>query len=183
MKRATLLSETAVESLIDATAGECLELRDRALFELLYGSGIRVSEACGLDVADLDLDRGTADVLGKGGKRRTVPLTKPAAVALRAYLVGLRAGPVFRNAYGARLIPRLARKIVAKYAAKADLPHSSPHTLRHSCASHMLRHGAYLFTVQDLLGHVFPKTTAGYLHRMPVDRTAGEDYSASHPRA
>ena len=182
-RRATLLDEAQVDALADARAVRT-ERRDRAIVEVLYGSGIRVSELCGLDVEDLDLDCGTANVLGKGEKRRTVPLTPAAVDALRAHLTWRRSGPVFRRSGDdARLAPRLAREILARRAARAAIPHSSPHTLRHTCASHMLRHGAYLFNVQDLLGHVHPQTTALYLHRMPVERTAGEDYRASHPRA
>jgi len=184
VRRATLLSEEGVDSMIAAAYGAAfLSRRDRALLEVLYGSGLRVAEACGLDVEHLDLERGTAQVLGKGGKRRTVPLTRPAVDALRAWLTWRREGPVFRNARDERMDVRLARKIVAKYAVQADLPHSSPHTLRHSCASHMLRRGAYLFNVQDLLGHAHPQTTAVYLHRMPVDRTPDQDYRSAHPRA
>ena len=181
--RTKLLSEEGVDRLIGVTTGERLARRDRALLEVFYGSGIRVSELCGLDVEHLDLDGGTASVLGKGKKRRTVPLTPSAVATLRDYLQWRREGAVFLNTHAKRLIPRLARRIIAKYAAKAGLPHSSPHTLRHSCASHMLKNGAYLFTVQDLLGHVWPRTTATYLHRMPVDRSADEDYRGSHPRA
>ena len=182
-RRTKLLSEVAVDRLIGVTTGERLERRDRAMLEVFYGSGIRVSELCGLDVEDLDLDGRKATVLGKGKKRRTVPLTPSSVAALRACLTWRREGPVFRNTHGNRLIPRLARKILAKYASKAGLPHSSPHTLRHSCASHMLKNGAYLFNVQDLLGHASPRTTADYLHRMPVDRDADDDYRSSHPRA
>lgn len=183
VRRAKLLSEAAVGNLIGVVTGERLERRDRALLEVLYGSGLRISEACGLDVGDLDLDRATAKVLGKGGKPRTVLLSTQAVQALRVYLQWRREGPVFRNTNDQRLIPRCARKLVAKYAQKAGLPHSSPHTLRHSCASHMLKNGAYLFNVQDLLGHSHPQTTADYLHRMPVDRDAATDYRDSHPRA
>ncbi|MFC1707694.1 tyrosine-type recombinase/integrase [Planctomycetota bacterium] len=182
-KRAKLLSEAAVGQLIGVTTGEKLARRDRAFLETVYGSAIRVSEACGLDVPDLNLDAGTAEVLGKGRKRRVVPLTPAAVAALRACITWRREGPVFRNTHGKRLIPRLARKILAKYSKKGGLPHSSPHTLRHSAASHMLKNGAYLFTVQDLLGHRYPDTTARYLHRMPVNRTPDDDYRNSHPRA
>jgi integrase/recombinase XerC len=182
IRRVKLLTEQQLDVLTDAH-GARAERRDRALVEVLYGSAIRVGELCALDVGDLNLDGAAANVLGKGGKRRSVPLTPVAVAALRELLVWRREGPVFRRADDTRLTPRLAREIVGRRAARAGLPHSSPHTLRHSCASHMLRRGAYLFTVQDLLGHAHPQTTAVYLHRMPVDRSAADDYRAAHPRA
>ena len=182
-KRAKLLSESQVAKLIGVTTGEQLSRRDRALVEVLYGSGIRVSELCGLNVENLNLSSRRAMVFGKGKKWRPVPLTSAAVEAVQAYLTWRKHGPDFLNTAGNRLIPRLARRIVAKYARKAFLPHSSPHTLRHTFASHMLKNGAYLFNVQDMLGHAHPQTTAGYLHRMPVERTAEEDYRQSHPRA
>jgi site-specific recombinase XerD len=182
IRRAKLLDEQQLDALTLAHATRA-ERRDRAIVETLYGSGIRVSEMCALDVGDLDLDGAAANVLGKGGKRRAVPLSRAAVGALRDCIAGRGAGAVFLRPDGSRLTSRLAREIVARRAARAGLPHASPHTLRHSCASHMLRRGAYLFTVQDLLGHAHPQTTAVYLHRMPVDRSALDDYRAAHPRA
>lgn len=192
-RRAKLLTEEGVTRLIEATTRTRIGTRspgtrfpgtrDRALLELLYGSALRVSEAVGLKVPQLDLVQATATVLGKGARWRTVPLTPPAVRALQALLTWRREGPVFRTVDERPMGTRLARKVVEHYAKLARLPHSSPHTLRHSCASHMLKNGAYLFTVQDLLGHQHPGTTAVYLHRMPVLKDAQTDYRTSHPRA
>ena len=102
-RRAKRLSEAEVGRLIGVTTGERLERRDRAMLEVFYGSGIRVSELCGLDVEDLDLDAPTANVLGKGNKRRTVPLTPPAVVALRTYLQ-------WRKTHGAQNVANAARQ-------------------------------------------------------------------------
>lgn len=182
-RRTTLLAESAVERLIAAAGEGPLALRDRALLEVLYGSGVRIAEALALDVTDLDLVEGSACVVGKGGRPRCVPLSRHALAALQAYLTWRREGPVFRTRCGLRMGARLARKVVERACLIAGLPHSSPHTLRHSCASHMLRHGAYLFHVQELLGHLSAETTTAYLHRMPHARTAFAEHRATHPRA
>jgi len=176
VRRAKLLTEQQVDR-FTAAAARLAEPCDRAIVELFYGSGVRVSELRRLDAGDVDLAAGMAIVLGKGRKPRTVPLTPDAVDALRAYLGGRTEGPLFlRCGDDARLHPRLCRDILGKRARRAGVPHTSPHTLRYSCASHMLAHGAYFFNVQDLLGHALPQTTALYLHRMRVDRTPGQDY-------
>ena len=164
-------------------------LRDLALMEVLYGSGLRVSEALGLDFAHVDLDQRLVRVLGKGRKERVVPLTGPAAERLRRYLEQRGAfGPaareqaVFLGKRGGRLTRKQADRIVKEMALRSGVPGSiSPHTLRHSFASHMLQAGADLRSVQELLGHSRISTTQRYTHLdlAQVMRV----YDASHPLA
>jgi len=174
-------------------------LRDRAVLELLYGSGLRVAEVCDLDLEDLDLDRGMVRVRGKGGKERVVPVGDFAADALLAYLEFGRPalspapqpGPapdsrisraIFFNRRKHRLGPRDVRSMVRRYAASA-LPgrNVSPHTLRHSFATHLLEGGADIRAVQELLGHASLATTQRYTH---VSKGRLFDaYRRSHPRA
>ena len=187
-----------VEHLLDA-AGSVEDpdprvLRDRALLEFLYGTGARISEATGLDVDDLDhLGRDPAVLLtGKGGKQRYVPVGRYAVRALDAYLVRGRpalavkavrkASPaVFLNARGGRLTRQGAWGILRAAAARAGQPDVSPHTLRHSFATHLLDGGADIRVVQELLGHASVTTTQVYT-LITVDRLR-EVYAASHPRA
>ncbi len=164
-------------------------LRDLALLEVLYGSGLRVSEALGLDFVNLDLDQGLARVLGKGRKERIVPLTGPAVERLKRYLEQRGAfGPaareqaVFLGKRGGRLTRKQADRIVKAMAVLSGVPTSiSPHTLRHSFASHMLQAGADLRSVQELLGHSRISTTQRYTHLdlAQIMRV----YDASHPLA
>ena len=147
-------------------------LRDLALLELLYGSGLRVSEALGLDFAHVDLDRQFVRVLGKGRKERIVPLTGASVAGLRRYLEQRGAfGPdpkeqaIFLGKRGGRLNRRQADRIVKAMALQSGVPAGiSPHTLRHSFASHMLQAGADLRSVQELLGHSRISTTQRYTH-------------------
>jgi integrase/recombinase XerC len=147
-------------------------LRDQALLEVLYGSGLRVSEALGLDFAHLDLDQHLARVLGKGRKERIVPLTGAAVDSLRRYLEQRGAfGPaareqaIFLGRRGGRLTRRQADRIVKEAALRSGVPAGiSPHTLRHSFATHMLQAGADLRSVQELLGHARISTTQRYTH-------------------
>jgi integrase/recombinase XerC len=168
--------------------------RDRALLELLYGSGLRVAEACALDVDDLDLDRCAVTVTGKRRKERRLPLSKPAVRALETYLASGRealaegraeetpATPaVFLNARGARLSPRSVRAALAKYASADGMGPISPHSLRHSFATHLLDGGADLRSVQELLGHENLATTQIYTH-VSTERLRAV-YEQSHPRA
>jgi integrase/recombinase XerC len=165
--------------------------RDRALLELLYGSGLRVAEACALDLDDLELDRAAVTVLGKRRKERRVPLSKPASAALAAYVSGgrralaERAGAsspaVFLNARGSRLSPRSVRAALTKYAGAEGMAHVSPHALRHSFATHLLDGGADLRSVQELLGHENLATTQIYTH-VSTERLRAV-YEQSHPRA
>jgi len=158
--------------------------RDRALLELLYASGLRVAEGCGLDVDDLDEARCTVRVLGKGDKERMVPVGDTALDALAAYLAvrGRRRGPLFLNARGGRLTPRSAHRIVRARARQAGIVQRvTPHTLRHSFATHMLGAGADLRLIQELLGHRRLSTTQRYTHVSPEHLM--RVYDAAHPRA
>ncbi|MEV4813930.1 tyrosine recombinase XerC [Micromonospora avicenniae] len=163
--------------------------RDRALLELLYGTGVRVSEACGLDLADIDHGRRVIRVLGKGGRERAVPYGVPAQRALDDWVRHGRpalAAPhsrdaLFLGARGGRLNPTTARRIVGGYAQAADLPRTSPHGLRHSAATHLLEGGADLRAVQELLGHSSLASTQIYTH-VSVERLRSA-YRQAHPRA
>ncbi len=158
--------------------------RDRAILEALYASGVRVAELSGLDVEDVDLREGSVRVLGKGKKERIVPLGTKAVQALRAYL-GARAGargPLFRNPRGGRLTVRSLHRIVRDRARAAGLAgRVTPHTLRHTFATHLLDAGADLRLIQELLGHARLTTTQRYTH-VSADRLA-KVYDAAHPRA
>ncbi|MFG2000243.1 site-specific tyrosine recombinase XerD [Spirillospora sp. NPDC048911] len=165
-------------------------LRDRALLELLYGSGARISEAVGLDVDDLDLDEGFARVSGKGGKTRVVPIGDYARRAVEAYLVRARpelaragrGGPaLFLNARGGRLSRQGAWMVLRAAAERAGLSDVSPHTLRHSFATHLLDGGADVRVVQELLGHASVTTTQVYT--LVTVQLLREVYATSHPRA
>ncbi|WP_091096754.1 tyrosine recombinase XerC [Micromonospora citrea] len=170
-------------------AAEAVLLRDRALLELLYGTGVRISEACGLDVADIDHGRRVVRVFGKGGRERAVPYGVPAQRALDEWLRHGRpalAGPHSRDALllgarGGRLNPTTARRIVSGYAEAAGLPPVSPHGLRHSAATHLLEGGADLRAVQELLGHSSLASTQIYTH-VSVERLRAA-YRQAHPRA
>jgi integrase/recombinase XerC len=164
-------------------------LRDRAVLEFLYATGVRVSELCGLDIPDVDRSRRVVRVLGKGSKERAVPYGLPAEEALDDYLrLGrpslARPGSgdaLLLGARGGRLQPTIARRIVSGYAHAAGLPHTSPHGLRHSAATHLLEGGADLRSVQELLGHASLSTTQIYTH-VSVER-ARAAYRQAHPRA
>ena len=158
--------------------------RDRALLELLYASGLRVAEGCGLDLDDVDEARRTVRVLGKGDKERVVPVGETALEALDAYLAmrGRQRGPLFLNARGGRLTPRSAHRIVKRLARRAGITQRvTPHTLRHSFATHMLGEGADLRLIQELLGHRRLSTTQRYTHVSPEHLM--RVYDAAHPRA
>jgi integrase/recombinase XerC len=164
-------------------------LRDRLVLELLYATGIRVSELCGLDVADVDQTRRVVRVLGKGGRERSVPYGVPAQQALDSYLV--RARPAFvtsRSGHalllgkrGGRLDPRTARRILHTSATRAGTPDLPPHGLRHTAATHLVEGGADLRAVQEFLGHASLATTQVYTH-VSLDRLR-EVYRQAHPRA
>lgn len=167
-----------------------LGLRDRAMIELLYGSAVRVGELVGLDLGDLDGTRDLLRVLGKGNKERMVPISQPAATAVRIYLAQGRpslAGPtsgtaLLLGARGARVDPREARRVVHRLvAAVSGTPDMGPHGLRHTAATHLLEGGADLRSVQDLLGHASLATTQLYTH-VSVERLAAV-YRQAHPRA
>jgi integrase/recombinase XerC len=169
--------------------GEALALRDVALLELLYGTGVRVSECCGLTLQTCDLRRRHVTVLGKGAKTRRVPLGEPAAAAVRAYLERGRRRLItadtppdllFVNSRGRALSPRDARRILERHPLP-DGRALHPHVLRHAYATHLLEGGADLRTVQELLGHADLATTQVYTH-LTRDRLRAV-YEATHPRA
>lgn len=174
-----VLPPNAVEELLKAPqAGDRFYLRDRALLETLYATGCRASEVVGLKLADVYLDSGFCRCFGKGSKQRVVPLGRPAIAALRDYLAERPANRERESAESSRNVfvtksGRLLTRIhlwslVKKYCKRAGLPRTvSPHTLRHSFATHMLSGGADLRTVQELLGHSSIRTTQHYTH---VDR-------------
>ncbi|MET0521838.1 MAG: site-specific tyrosine recombinase XerD [Jiangellaceae bacterium] len=182
-----------VERLLTAAVadGTPLALRDRALLEVLYGTGSRISEAVGLDRDDLDLHAGTVLLRGKGGKQRIVPVGSYARDAVEAYLVrarpqlaatGRSTPALFLNARGGRLSRQSAWTVLRTVAGRAQLAtHISPHTLRHSFATHLLDGGADVRVVQELLGHASVTTTQIYT-LVTVDRLR-EVYAAAHPRA
>ncbi len=163
-----------VASLIEAADDDSPQgLRDRALLELVYAAGVRLSEVVGLDVDDLDLAEATARVMGKGGKERIVLLGAPAVDALRRYLAEGRPflardaaeRALFLNRDGGRLSGRWVQELVKRYAARAGIDKRVwPHLLRHSFATHLLDGGADLRVVQELLGHATPTSTQVYLH-------------------
>jgi integrase/recombinase XerC len=158
--------------------------RDVAILELLYASGLRVSELSGLDVDDLDRDERTVRVLGKGRKERIVPFGRKAARALEAYLArrGAAAGPLFTNHRGGRLTVRGIALAVKRAAAAAGITRRvSPHTLRHTFATHLLDGGADLRAIQELLGHSRLSTTQRYTHVSAAQLM--RVYEAAHPRA
>ncbi len=183
----------AVAQLLRATAGPdpVLAARDLALLEVLYGSGARVSEATGLDLADMQLDQGAVRLLGKGGKERIVPLGRYAQSALQAYLAAPRATllrpgkpqqAVFLNRLGRRLSRQSAWAAMQEAATRAELAEPvSPHTLRHSFATHLMEGGADVRVVQELLGHACVTTTQIYT-KVTAERLR-EIYAAAHPRA
>jgi integrase/recombinase XerC len=169
-------------------ADDPLAVRDLVLMELLYGSGVRVSEVCSIDVGDIDLARRTVTVMGKGAKQRVVPLTGACMRALDRWLTVrdevARAGvsALLVGSRGARLDVRVARRVVHEStSAFPDLPDLAPHGLRHSMASHVLEGGADLRYVQQLLGHASLASTQIYTHVSP-DRMRSA-YENAHPRA
>lgn len=182
-----------VERLLDAAGADQTprSVRDRALLELLYGTGARISEAVGLDVDDLERGSGLVRLDGKGGKQRMVPVGSYAQAAVDAYLVRTRPGlassgtgssALFLNHRGSRLSRQSAWTILQRAAARAGLTGTiSPHVLRHSFATHLLDGGADVRVVQELLGHASVTTTQVYT-LVTVDRLR-EVYATSHPRA
>ncbi|MEQ4517902.1 tyrosine recombinase XerC [Pseudarthrobacter sp. B907] len=173
-----------------AAGGEPLAVRNRAMLELLYATGVRVGELSGLDVDDLDPDRRTLRVLGKGNKERTVPYGLPAALAVddwlrrgRPALAAAESGPaLFLGARGKRVDQRQVRSVVnGLLDGLGDTSATGPHALRHSAATHLLDGGADLRAVQEILGHSSLATTQIYTH-VSVDRLR-QSYQQAHPRA
>ncbi len=187
-----VLAASELDELLDgvraADEGEApaRRLRDDALLELLYGSGLRVAELCGLDLSDLDLVARSVTVWGKGSKQRRVPLSEPSIEAVSAYLAGGRAElldpadatpAVFVNARRRRMTPRDVRRVLDR---RSPVP-THPHALRHTYATHLLDGGADLRVVQELLGHASLRTTEVYTH-VSTERLVGA-YRDAHPRA
>ena len=185
-----LVSVSEAARLVEApseTNDEPNGLRDTALLELLYGCGLRVSEAANLDRENVSLEESTVRVWGKGAKERQTPLGAKAWNALREYLNAestliRKSGPLFRNARGGRLGARSIQRIVRNYAKRSGLREDvHPHTLRHSYATHLLNGGADLRIVQELLGHSTPSATQVYTH--VSQQEARRVYLAAHPLA
>ncbi len=175
--------------LVAPRADTLLGGRDRAILELLYSSGLRVSELTGLDWGDFDEEAGLVRVLGKGRKERVVPVGRPAMRALAAYRDACAAdgqavasGPVFRNARGGRLTSRSVARLMERHVlVSGTATKATPHALRHTFATHLLGAGADLRAIQELLGHASLSTTQRYTH---VDlRRLMEAYDRAHPRA
>ncbi|HEX5598756.1 MAG TPA: tyrosine recombinase XerC [Micromonosporaceae bacterium] len=187
----TVLRADQADQLLRAPGDEAapMLLRDRALLELLYATGLRISELCGLDLGDVDRDRRVVQVVGKGGKQRVVPFGLPAQTAVDDWLrhgrpaLAQPAGgeALLLGARGGRLQPAVARRLVSGYARAAGLPHTSPHNLRHSVATHLLEGGADLRSVQEFLGHASLSSTQIYTH-VSIDRLRSA-YRQAHPRA
>jgi len=190
------LTEEEVEALLGAVEGaDPRALRDRAILETLYATGVRISELVGLDRRDLDFDAALLRVLGKGDKERVVPIGRTARAALEDYLMRGRPAlerpvtrtrvtgdPVLLNARGGRLTRQGCWKIVTTAGRRVGLDgRLSPHVLRHSCATHMLEHGADIRVVQELLGHASLSTTQVYTKVSPERLRAV--YELAHPRA
>jgi integrase/recombinase XerD len=191
------LSEEDVERLLTAVVGDdAIARRDRAILEVLYGTGLRISELVGLSISDLSLDEGLVRAFGKGSKERVVPLGRLAHHALTAWLSPDGRGAltperwarrgdaeaVFLNARGGRLSRQGAWGIVRRYGDRAGLSgRLTPHVLRHSCATHMLDRGADIRAVQELLGHASISTTQVYT-KVSTERLR-QVYDQAHPRA
>ncbi len=202
-RQSRLLPETLtvaeVDRLLESAGGgaeaDPVALRDRALLELLYAAGLRISEALGLDVEDLSMDGAFVRVIGKGDRERLVPVGEVALRWLGRYLAGprtawlavshvapARSGPLFLTPRGRRLARQQAWTVVRRAAARAGLgDRVSPHTLRHSFATHLLEGGADLRVVQELLGHASISTTQLYTHL--TGERIREMYARAHPRA
>ncbi len=186
------ISEAEVTSLLDAVLGEDPRaLRDRAMLEVMYAAGLRISELVGLDVRDVDAETSTLRVFGKGGKERVVPIGRTARAAIAAYVQhgrpvlhsGIRAiDALFLNARGGRLTRQGCYTIIMQYGKRVGLgDRLSPHVLRHSCATHMLERGADIRIVQELLGHASISTTQVYTKVTPERLRAV--YNQAHPRS
>ena len=191
------LNENNVTNLLDSIQGRSwMDVRDRAILELLYGAGVRVSELAGVNDQDVDLNRGLVRARGKGKKERLLPMGRKATDAVRAWILhrtrvfvgkGKSAPtgptrPVFVNKFGTRLDVRSVRRLLDKRLTLAGLPlGATPHTLRHSYATHLLDRGADLRSVQELLGHASLTTTQIYTHLTPS--RLKEIYQKAHPKA
>jgi integrase/recombinase XerC len=185
----TVLRADQAADLVVAPRGQDgpVALRDRAMLEMLYATGVRVSELCGLDLAGVDDARRVIRVLGKGAKERSVPYGIPAQKALDDWLrhgrpeLAATTQALFVGERGGRIQQTVVRRVVAAAAQAAGLPHTSPHDLRHSAATHLLDGGADLRAVQDLLGHASLSSTQIYTH-VSTERLRAA-FNQAHPRA
>jgi tyrosine recombinase XerD len=184
------LSVDEIARLLEAPdVGDSAGLRDRAILEVLYGAGLRISELVGLDVDDVDLEEGFVRVLGKGGKEREVPLGGFGREAVSAYLTRVRPtfasaatrGALFLNQRGGRLSRQSCARLLAAHARAAQIERVTLHTLRHSFATHLLEGGADIRVVQELLGHASVATTQ--IYTLVTKDHLREVYYTSHPRA
>jgi integrase/recombinase XerC len=181
------LSETQVSELLDIESISRSPLRDRAMLEVLYGGGLRASELVGLDTGDVDLNSATLRVTGKGSKERMALIGKTCVAALKDYLAGERTpatsgSPLFTNGRGGRVAARTLQLVVKRWARAAGLSDDvSPHTFRHSFATHLLNNGADLKTVQQLLGHESLATTQIYTH-VSIERLK-DAVKGAHPKS
>ncbi len=179
------LPEFLTEKEIKKILGYVTNRRDRAILELLYASGMRISELCGLNFADLNLDENEITVFGKGGKERIVLISNPAREYLLKYVENrgiTPEAPVFTSVHGYRLLPRQVHRIIKKAVEEAGLTKKvSPHTFRHTFATRLLEKGADLRVVQELLGHASISNTQVYTH-VSLERLR-QTYINTHPRA
>lgn len=182
----TLNVDEAVRLLDKGAKEGVLQLRDQAVYELLYSSGLRVSEATGLNIADLDVAQGIVRVLGKGGKERIVPVGRTALRAIADYLAGrpgaVRSDPLFVNYRGGRLTPRTVQDHLKRRLIRSGVyKDASPHSLRHSFATHLLDGGVDLRAIQELLGHASLSTTQKYT-QVSIEHLLST-YDGAHPRS
>jgi integrase/recombinase XerC len=181
------LEEAEIEAFLDVPAEGDAALRAQAMLEMLYATGVRCAELVGMNVEDCDIDARMVRVLGKGRKERIVPFGTRARTALLAWLPARskarpQSGALFVNGKGGRLTPRTVQRIVARRLKEvAIVKRASPHTLRHSFATHLLQRGADLRSIQELLGHSSLSTTQRYTH-LDAQQILGV-YRAAHPRA
>lgn len=186
----TVLDQRQARQLLEFASrhdGSAIALRDHAMLEVLYGSGVRVAEICGADVDDLDFGSRTLRVMGKGSKERMVPFGLPAAqsveswLALRSSLAREGEHALFVGERGRRIDPRVVRQVVMRVSDAAGVPVIAPHAMRHSAATHVLEGGADLRSVQELLGHANLATTQRYTH-VSVERLRST-FEQAHPRS
>ena len=185
-----VLSETTMDKLLQVGEKSLLALRDLAMLEVLYSSGLRVSELIGLRLSDVSLDVGYVRCIGKGSKERIIPLGQPAVMAIELYLKGLRkrlcgkmkSDIIFLNAHGRPLTRQGMVYILKKWGQTHNIERTiSPHMFRHSFATHLLEHGADLRSVQELLGHADISTTQIYTHL--TRKRLLDVFQRAHPRA
>jgi len=180
-----IISQNCYTELLKKTENEKDEKLEQAIFEVLYGCALRVSEVCRLNMQDVDLEQGILRVFGKGNKMRIVPVGAKSKVLLKAYIEGRKAGkdePFFINAKGKRLYEKFVYKIVNKKLSEVtDIKKKSPHILRHSAATHMLDNGADLRAVKEILGHENLSTTQIYTH-ISIERLKSA-YKNAHPKS